>query len=105
MAGVLTKIKNRKNIKAGKVVGSELELTDVDLIDAGLIEKTIKTMLKKDYEDDDELKRDQIRVKSMIKKYKDEGGEDAERNLDEIDFLFKKLSRKTGTSNYNTDNE
>ena len=98
MDGVLTQIKRRKNIKANKIRGNEIEMTDADLIDAGVIEKTIKKMLAKDYKDsNDDLKRDQIRIKNMVDKYKEDGGEEAERNMEEIDFLFKKLRAKTNT--------
>ena len=98
LEGVLTQIKRRKTIKANKIKGNEVEMVDSDLIDAGVIEKTIKKMLSKDYSDnDDELKRDQIRIKDMVSKYKEEGGTEAERNIEEIDFLFKKLRAKTNT--------
>ena len=101
MEGLLTQIKRRKNIKANKVSGNEIEMTDSDLIDAGVIEKAIKKMLSKDYgNSDDDFKRDQIRIKNMIKKYKEDGGEAAERNMEEIDFLFKKLRAKTNTMNF-----
>lgn len=99
--GLLTQINNRKNIKAKKVVGDELAMADDELIDAGVIETAIKKMLNKDYsKDNDALKRDNIRINKMVKKYKDEEGEEAERNMEEIDFLFKKLKAKTQTQDY-----
>jgi hypothetical protein len=101
MEGILAQIRRRKKIKSNKVRGNEIEMTDSDLIDAGVIEKAIKRMLSKDYKNnDDEFKKDQIRINKMVDKYKEEGGEEAKRNMDEIDFLFKKLRTKTNTMNF-----
>lgn len=101
MKGILTQIKNRKSIKAKDVVGSDVAMTDDDLVDAGMIEKEIKKMLAKDYEgDDDQLKKDKIRLNKLVDKYKEDGGDDAESNLEEIDFLFKKLKSKTHSLDY-----
>lgn len=98
MEGIHTQIKNRKTIKAKKVVGSDVAMSNDDLIDAGMVEKLIKSMLAKDYEgDDDQLKKDKIRLDKMVKKYKEDDGAEATRNLGEIDFLFKKLKAKTQT--------
>jgi len=101
MKGVLVQIKDRKSTKPKKIVGNSVAINDDDLIDAGMIEKMIKGMLAKDYDgDDDQLKKDQIRLKKLVKKYKEADGENAERNLDEIEFLFKKLRSKTQTLEY-----
>ena len=100
MRGILTQIENRKSIKKKKIVGSSVAMSDDDLVDAGMVETMIKKMLKKDYDDDDQLKKDKIRLNKMVNKYKQEGGTEAERNLKEIDFLFKKLKSKTNTLEY-----
>ena len=100
MKGILTQIENRKGLKAKKIIGSDIAMED-DLIDAGMIEKTIKGMLNKNYEgNDDQYKKDKIRIDKMIKKYRESDEEDAESNLKEIDFLFKKLKSKMQTLEY-----
>jgi len=101
MSGILTQIENRKSIKAKKIIGNKIEMSGNDLVDAGMIEKMIKRMLNKDYEgNDDQFKKDNIRLNNIVNKYKEQGGSEAERNLKEIDFLFKKLKVKNQTLEY-----
>jgi len=101
MEGIFTQIKNRKSLKSKKIIGNDIAMSDDDLIDAGMVEKLVKSMLSKNYKgNDDQLKKDNIRLKKMVKKYKESDGADAERNLDEIGFLFKQLKAKTQTLEY-----
>ena len=95
MESVLTKIKRRKDVKSGKSDKTDITMADNDLVDAKTIEIELNKIIEKKYDGNIEaLKRDKSRLNKMVAKYKEEEGADAERNLEEIEFLFKKLRGK-----------
>lgn len=90
-SNILRQIKLRRDTAPQKIIGQESEPTGI--IDIDDIQNLANKMLKREYEDPEEIKHDKRRLETMISKYK-ESDPEAERNLEEIDFLLKRLTRK-----------
>jgi len=90
-SNMIRQIKERRTTEQQKVHGTSYTFGEILTIND--IEQFAKNMIKKSYKNFDETKQDKIMLDKMIKKYKSEEPE-AERNLDEIDFLLKQVDRK-----------
>jgi len=92
MKNVLRQIDIRRDLEATSLLGRDVDKEII--IDINDIEKLVKDMLKKDYEDDfDKQKQDKVALKKMISKYKEEDP-DAEDNLEDLEDLIGKLDIK-----------
>lgn len=58
------------------------------------IQKKAEEIANKNYDNNNELKRDKDRLDQLVRNFKENNGERAERELTKIDFLFNKIDRK-----------
>ena len=94
LESVLTKIKNRRQLKAGAKDSDDVVMNDVDRVDADIVEKEARKIINRNYQGDyDEFKQDLSNLNKLIKKYKEEDPT-ADENLEEIDFLITKAKNK-----------
>ena len=91
-ANILKQIKFRRDISLQKIIGQEVEPTGI--IDIDDIEKIATKIMKSEYTNVDDPKHDSARLEKLIDQYKKSDPENAERNLEEIGFLLKRVERK-----------
>ena len=90
---LLNQIKLRKGLKpTSKIKGEGLRARGV--LDVDNIQNFIEKMLKKAYKNSDDIRADQLKLNQLVKRFKDERGEEGEQDLADINFLFDQLSRK-----------
>ena len=88
---ILTQIERRRTLERVSLSGHKVErglLVDIDDI-----ERLIRKMIETEYTSTDKIKQDKQRLDKMVQDYKKTDPE-AERNLEEIQFLFNKLDVK-----------
>ena len=90
-ADILRQIKMRRTPDVKKLAGHELEPSY--LVDIDDVEDMAKDILAKNYTSTDILKQDNERLKKMVERYK-KSDKDAERQLEELEFLFGRIDRK-----------
>ena len=98
---LLDQIKLRKALKAGKIKGEEL--ASKEIIDVDDIQSFLQRILKRKYKGADDIRADQLKLSQLIKRLKDERGAEAERDLEDIQFLFDQWARKRTDLSYSED--
>ncbi len=91
---ILRRIERRRTTDAKQLTGRPLEPTSKIIISD--IEELAKEILNKDYTSLDRLKLDRQRLQKMIDDYK-KSDPDAEKEIDDISFLFSRIDRKIAT--------
>lgn len=89
----------RKEI--GKIELSGHKYDDADILDINDITTLAKKIIRKNYTNSNDAKQDVNTLKEMIEKYKKENPK-AEENIDEIQFLMKRIDRKLQSSDFGT---
>ena len=90
---LLNQIQYRKSLKPGKIRGEELEAKE--LIDINTIQNELHKMIKKEYKNPNDIRTDRHKLEQMVDRFKKEYGDEADRELKDIEFLFDQYQRKT----------
>jgi len=90
---LLRKLKYRKDIEKQSEEGLRKHL-GAQNFDSDDIEEYIRKMIRKDYKNLADIKRDRETLDYMVNTYKKNDEEDANRNLEEIKFLFDRMESR-----------
>lgn len=96
---ILNQFMLRKEINKTELSGHKYD--DIDILDINDITNLAKKIIRKNYINSNDAKQDVNTLKEMIEKYKKENPK-AEENIDEIQFLMKRIDRKLQSSDFST---
>ena len=99
---VLQQFLLRKEIKETELVGHKYG--DANLIDINDITTLAKKIIRKNYTDSNDAKQDVNSLKELIEKYKEENPR-ADDNLDEVQFLLKRIEKKLASEDFSKPEE
>ena len=101
---LLDQIAYRKGLSStDKIRGEEVEAKD--LIDIDVIQRQLQRMIKKNYDNPTDIRADRSKFDQLIKRFKKELGSEADRELEDIQFLYDQYKRKITEYQYGDKND